>query len=39
MDVEQEDKGAEEEVEVVKEVVGKRELVDKEGEGALSGQG
>ena len=37
--MEQEDKGAEEEVEVVKEVVGKRELVDKEGEGALSGQG
>lgn len=37
--MEQEDKGAEEEVEVVKEVVGKRELVDREGEGALSGQG
>ena len=37
--MEQVDKGAEEEVEVVKEVVGKRELVDKEGEGALSGQG
>ena len=39
MAVEQEDKGAEEEVEVVKEVVGKRELVDREGEGGLSGQG
>ena len=39
MDVEQVDKGADEEVEVVKEVVGKRELVEREGEGALSGQG
>ena len=39
MDVEQVDNGADEEVEVVKEVVGKRELVDREGEGALSGQG
>ena len=39
MDVEQVDKGDDEEVEVVKEVVGKRELVDREGEGALIGQG
>ena len=39
MDVEQVDNAADEEVEVVKEVVGKRELVDREGEGALSGQG
>ena len=39
MDVEQVDNGADEEVEVVKEVVGKRELVDREGESALSGQG
>ena len=37
--MEQVDKGADEEVEVVKEVVGKRELVDSEGEGALIGQG
>ena len=37
--MEQVGKGADEEVEVVKEVVGKRELVDREGEGALSGQG
>ena len=37
--MEQVDKGADEEVEVVKEVVGKMELVDREGEGALSGQG
>ena len=39
MDVEQVDNAADEEVEVVKEVVGKRELVDREGEGALIGQG
>ena len=37
--MEQVDNGADEEVEVVKEVVGKRELVEREGEGALSGQG
>ena len=37
--MEQVDKGADEEVEVVKEVVGKRELVEREGEGAFSGQG